>query len=198
MEGDVMESSPNDITQLLLAWSDGDKAALDKLMPVVYQELHRLAHNHLTGEREGHTLQTTALVNEAYVKLIDQKRVRWQSRSHFFAVASKIMRRILVDYARSRKCAKRGGGLPTIGLDEGIVVSPERSEEIIAVDEALTALAGTDERKARIVELRFFVGLSIEETAALLEVSPGTVMKDWTFAKAWLQRKLNKINSDER
>jgi RNA polymerase sigma factor (TIGR02999 family) len=185
-----MESSPNDITQLLLAWSDGDKEALDELMHAVYQELHRLAHIHLAGERHGHTLQTTALVNEAYLKLIDQKRVKWQSRSHFFAVCSKIMRRILVDYARSRKYAKRGGGTPTIQLNEGLIVSQERAEDIIALDEALTALADTDERKARVVELRFFVGLSIEETAGLLGVSAGTVMKDWTLAKAWLQREI--------
>jgi RNA polymerase sigma factor (TIGR02999 family) len=180
-----------------LAWGDGNKKALDELMPLVYQELHRLAHNHLARERDGHTLQTTALVNEAYLKLIDQKRVKWQSRSHFFAVASKIMRRILVDYARSRTYAKRGGGAPTIQLDEGIIVSPVRAEEIIAVDEALTALADTDERKARIVELRFFVGLSIDETADALGVSPGTVMKDWTLAKAWLQREINRRISNE-
>jgi RNA polymerase sigma factor (TIGR02999 family) len=187
----------NEITELLLAWSDGDKEALDELMPIVYDELHRLAQRQLARERAGHTLQTTALVNEAYLKLIDQKRVQWQNRSHFFAVAAKIMRRILIDYARSRQYFKRGGGLPALPLDEAIIVSQERAQEIIALDDALTALSSYDERKGRIVELRFFAGFSIEETAELLGVSPGTVMKDWTLAKAWLQREMDSRNPGE-
>jgi RNA polymerase sigma factor (TIGR02999 family) len=187
----------NEITELLLAWGGGDKEALDELIPIVYDELHRLAHHQLADERAGHTLQTTALVNEAYLKLIDQKRVKWQSRFHFFSVAAKLMRRILIDYARSRQFAKRGGGASALPLDEALVVTPERALELIDLDEALTALAVYDERKARIVELRFFSGLSIEETAELLEVSPGTVMKDWTLAKAWLLDQIDRRNSDE-
>jgi RNA polymerase sigma factor (TIGR02999 family) len=166
-------------------------------MPIVYNELHRLAHYHLGEERAGHTLQTTALVNEAYLKLIDQKRVKWQSRSHFFSVAAKLMRRILIDYARSRQFAKRGGGVPTVPIDNAVVISPERAHELIDLDEALTALSAYDERKGQMVELRFFSGLSIEETAELLGVSPGTVMKDWTLAKAWLQRHMETKNSGE-
>src|SRR5262245_51052515 len=160
-------------------------------MSIVYDELHRLAHYQLADERAGHTLQTTALVNEAYLKLVDQKRVKWQSRSHFFSVAAKLMRRILIDYARSRQFAKRGAGVSTMPLDEALVITPQRALELIDLDEALTSLETYDERKARIVELRFFSGLSIEETAELLEISPGTVMKDWTLAKAWLQDQIN-------
>lgn len=192
-----MSQPSNEITELLLAWGGGDKEALDELMPLVYDELHRLAHHQLAGERGGHTLQTTALVNEAYLKLVDQKRVKWQSRFHFFSVAAKLMRRILVDYARSRQFAKRGGGASTLPLDEALVITPERALELIDLDEALTALAAYDERKARIVELRFFSGLSIEETSELLEVSPGTVMKDWTLAKAWLLDQINRRHSNE-
>ena len=190
-----MTRPSNEITELLLAWGDGDKEALDDLMPIVYDELRRLAHHHLAGERTGHTLQTTALVNEAYLKLVDQERVKWQSRFHFFSVAAKLMRRILIDYARSRQFAKRGGGVSTLPFDEALVITPERVLELIDLDEALTALAANDERKARIVELRFFSGLSIEETSELLGVSPGTVMKDWTLAKAWLQDQINGKNS---
>jgi RNA polymerase sigma factor (TIGR02999 family) len=193
----VVEQPSNEITELLLAWGDGDKEALDELMPMVYEELHRLAHHQLAGERAGHTLQTTALVNEAYLKLVDQKHVKWQSRFHFFSIAAKLMRRILIDYARSRQFAKRGGGASKLPLDEAIVITPERALELIDLDEALTALAAYDERKARIVELRFFSGLSIEETAQLLEVSPATVMRDWTLAKAWLQDQINRKNSSE-
>lgn len=181
-----------EVTQLLLAWSSGDESALNELMPIVYQELHRLAHFHLAKERKGHTLQTTALVNEAYLKLIDQKKVQWQNRSHFFAIAATVMRRILVDYARSRQYAKRLNGVSALPLNEALIVSPERAKDMIMLDEALTALSKHDERKGRIVELRFFAGFSIEETAKLLGVSPGTVMKDWTLAKAWLQREMNR------
>jgi RNA polymerase sigma factor (TIGR02999 family) len=187
----------NEITELLLAWSGGDKKALDELMHVVYDELHRLAHRQLAKERGDHTLQTTALVNEAYLKLVDQKRVKFQSRSHFFALSAQLMRRILIDYARSRQYAKRGRGKSALPLDEALIVAPGRAAEMIALDEALTELAKHDERKARIVELRFFAGLSIDETAELLGVSPGTVMKDWTLAKAWLQREMHRSNTAE-
>jgi RNA polymerase sigma factor (TIGR02999 family) len=192
-----MAKPSNEITELLIAWSGGDKKALDELMRIVYDELHRLAHHHLAKERQDHTLQTTALVNEAYLKLVDQKRVKWQSRSHFFALSSQLMRRILVDYARSRQYAKRGGGASALPLNEALIVAPERAAEMIALDEALTELAKHDERKARIVELRFFAGMSIDETSELLGVSPGTVMKDWTLAKAWLQREMDRLNSDQ-
>lgn len=189
---------PNEITELLVAWSGGDKKALDELMQIVYEELRRLAHRQLAKERQDHTLQTTALVNEAYLKLVDQKRMKWQSRSHFFALSSQLMRRILIDYARSRQYAKRGGGASALPLDEALAVAPERAAEMIALDEALTELAKHDERKARIVELRFFAGMSIDETSELLGVSPGTVMKDWTLAKAWLQREMDRLSSDDQ
>jgi RNA polymerase sigma factor (TIGR02999 family) len=185
-------SSPNEMTQWLLDWSAGDKTALDQLMPLVYDELRRLAHYHLGRERQGHTLQTTALVNEAYLRLIDQQRVQWQNRAHFFGIASQLMRRILVDHARSRHYAKRGGGAQRVSLDEALVVAQERAAEVLALDDALTALAGIDQRKSQIVEMRFFGGLSIEETAAVLAVSPGTIMRDWTLAKAWLHREISK------
>lgn len=192
-----MKQPSNEITELLIAWSGGDKKALDELMHIVYDELHRLAHHHLAKERQDHTLQTTALVNEAYMKLVDQKRVKWQNRSHFFALSSQLMRRILVDYARSRQYAKRGGGASALPLNEALIVTPERAAEMIALDDALTELAKHDERKARIVELRFFAGMNIDETSELLGVSPGTVMKDWTLAKAWLQREMDRSNSDQ-
>ena|SRR5581483_1712469 len=183
---------PNEVTRLLLAWGDGDQAALDQLMPAVYDELRRLAHYHLQRERRGHTLQTSALVNEAYLRLIDQHRVEWQNRAHFFGIASQLMRRILVDHARSRHVAKRGGGARHVPLDEAIVVSAQRAADVLALDEALTALAAIDQRKSRIVEMRFFGGLSIAETAEVLAVSPGTIMRDWTLAKAWLHREISK------
>jgi len=190
-------SSPNAVTELLLDWSKGDKAAVDKLMPLVYDELRRLAHYYMGRERSGHTLQTTALVNEAYLRLIDQTRVQWQNRAHFFGIASQLMRRILVDYARSRRYAKRGGGARHVPLEEAApVVSSSRAAEVVALDDALTALAEVDERKSRIVELRFFGGLSIEETAEVLGLSPGTVMRDWTLAKAWLHRYMGKQETD--
>lgn len=186
---DAAPTSPQ-VTQLLTAWSDGDKAARDKLMPLVYEELHRLAHRYMKRESPGHTLQTSALVNEAFVRLVDQKNVRWQNRAHFYGIAAQMMRRILVDYARSRTYAKRGGGAPTVTLDEGLIVSDQRSAEVVAVHEALDELMKLDPRKGQIVELRFFGGLSIEETANVLDVSPGTVMRDWTLAKAWLHREM--------
>ncbi len=183
--------APEEVSQLLLDWSNGDQAALDKVMPVVYQELRRLAHHYMRKERAGHTLQTTALVNEAYLRLADYKKMRWQSRAHFFAVAAQVMRRILVDKARSKKFAKRGGGAHQISLDETAIVSAGRSAEVIAVDEALTDLESWDPRKGRIVELRFFGGLSIEETAEVLKVSPTTVQREWRSAKAWLHRAIS-------
>jgi RNA polymerase sigma factor (TIGR02999 family) len=159
-------------------------------MPLVYRELRRLAHGHLRNERPDHTLQTTALVHEAYLRLVDQQEPNWKNRAQFFAVAAQMMRRILVDYARARHYAKRGGGAQQVELDEAMVVSRDRAAEVVALDEALTRLAELDSRKSRLVELRFFGGLSIEETAEIMGVSPGTVMRDWTLAKAWLQREM--------
>jgi len=185
-----MTPSPHQITQLLKDWSNGDQAARDQLMPLVYDELRRMAHQHMRKERPGHTLQTSALVNEAFVRLVDQSEVEWQNRAHFFGIAAEMMRRILVDYARSRGYAKRGGGAHQVSLDEGLVVSEERATEVVNVHEALERLAEFDGRKSQIVELRFFGGLSIEETAEVLAVSPGTVMRDWTLAKAWLRREM--------
>jgi len=183
--------SPNEVTQLLLAWSDGDPAALDKLIPLVYEELHRLAQGYLHREAPGHTLQTTALVNEAYLRLIDWKSMRWQNRAHFFGVSAQLMRRILVDFARSRHYAKRGGGGHRVSLDEAAVVSAERDADFLALDEALARLAAIDPRKSQVVELRFFEGLSVEEIAEVLKVSPRTVMREWSLARAWLYRELS-------
>jgi RNA polymerase sigma factor (TIGR02999 family) len=161
-------------------------------MSVVYQELRRLAHHYMRRESPGHTLQTSGLVNEAFLRLVDQRDVQWQNRAHFFGIAAQMMRRILVDYARSRRYAKRGGGVPHLSLDEALIVSDERTAEVVALDETLQRLAEIDPRKSRIVELRFFGGLSIEETAEVLAVSPGTVMRDWTLAKAWLRREMSR------
>ncbi len=186
-----MTRSPQEVTQLLVAWRNGDEAARDELMPLVYQELHRLAHQYMSRERPGHTLQTSALVNEAFLRLADQRDVQWQNRAHFIGIAGQMMRRILVDYARNRGYAKRGGSALQVSLDEELIVSEERSAEVVALDNALQSLARLDERKSRLVELRFFGGLSIEETAEVLGVSPGTVMRDWTLAKAWLRREMS-------
>jgi RNA polymerase sigma factor (TIGR02999 family) len=186
-----MSASPPEVTQLLVAWSNGDRVAGDELMPLVYDELHRLAHRYMRKERPGGVLQTSALVNEAYLRLIDQKDVQWQNRAHFFGIAAQMMRRILVDHARGRQSAKRGGGADPVPLDEGLIVSNERNAEVLALDETLKTLAALDKRKSQIVELRFFGGLSIEETAEVLAVSPGTVMRDWTLAKAWLLREMS-------
>jgi RNA polymerase sigma factor (TIGR02999 family) len=183
-----MTPSPNEVTQLLMEWSSGNESALEKLMPLVYEELHRLAHRYMGRERPGHTLQTSGLVNEAYLRLIDQSQVHWQNREQFFGIAAQMMRRILVDYARSRRYAKHGGGARQVSLDEARFLSPERAADVVALDEALNELAAFDQRKSQIVELRFFGGLSIEEAAEVLSVSPGTVMRDWTLAKAWLRR----------
>jgi RNA polymerase sigma factor (TIGR02999 family) len=191
----MMTPAPQEVTRLLIAWSNGDQAALDELLPLVYQELHRLAHRRLRRER-GHTLQTTALIHEAYLRLIEQKEAQWQNRAHFFAVAAQMMRRILVDHARARQSRKRGGSARQVSLDEALEVSNERAAEVIALDAALAALSEFDERKSRMVELRFFGGLSIEETAEVLGVSPGTVMRDWTLTKSWLQRTISKRGDD--
>lgn len=188
LEDSVGRNSPQHVTQLLVAWSSGDQAARDELMPLVYEELRRLAHHYLRRERPGHTLQTSALVNEAFLRLVDQTNIQWQNRAHFFGIAARLMRQILVDYARRQRYAKRGGDAQRVQLDESIIVSPERAAEVVALDDALKSLAKIDPRQSEIVELRFFGGLSIEETADVLAVSPGTVMRDWTLAKAWLRR----------
>jgi RNA polymerase sigma factor (TIGR02999 family) len=181
----------HEVTALLTAWSKGDESAYDKLVPLVYDELHRLAHRHMNRERKGHTLQTTALVDEAYLRLAGQ-RVPWQNRSHFFAIAAQLMRRILVDHARSHQYAKRGAGAPHVSLDNALEMSEERAAELVALDEALDDLARLDPRKARVVELRFFGGLEIEETAQVLGVSPNTVKRDWRTARAWLYKAVTK------
>jgi RNA polymerase sigma factor (TIGR02999 family) len=187
-----MAASSNEITQLLTAWGNGDQNALDQLMPLIYSELHRLAHRHIKKERPGHTLQTSALLNEAFLRLVDQRDVTWKSRAHFFAIAAQMMRRILVDYARSRGSAKRAGNARQVSFDEELIVSRQLSEDILELHDALNELAVIDERKSKVVELKFFGGLSIEETAEVLGVSPGTVMRDWTLSKAWLRLAMTK------
>jgi len=186
-----MESVSHQVTQLLHAWSEGEPQALDRLTPLVYDELHRLARRHMAHERPGHTLQTTALVNEAYLELVDSVQADWQNRAHFFAVCARVMRRILVDWARSRNMFKRGGGVHLVGLEDTFVGAQEPDAALVALDDALSALAECDARKARVVELRFFGGLSIEETAAVLRISEETVQRDWRFAKSWLRRELS-------
>ena len=190
----MTESPTHEVTQLLQAWSEGDERARDKLIPLVYDELHRLARRYMAGERPGQTLQTTALVNEAYLRLVDVKAVRWQNRAHFFGVSAELMRRILVDHARSRRSLKRGGEAQRVSLDEALVVSPEGGADLradlVALDDALNTLAAMDPRRSRVVELRFFGGLSVEETTEVLKVSAETVMHDWKLAKAWLLREL--------
>jgi len=184
-------ASSHEVTQLLLDWSRGDQAALEKLMPLVYKELRRLAHNHLKKERPGQTLQTTDLVHEAYLKLVNQRSVRWQNRAHFFGISAQLMRRILVDRARGHKRIKRGGGALLVSLDETAIMLRQPGFDMLALDEALNKLAEIDGRKARIVELRFFGGLDVEETAAFLSISEITVKRDWKMAKAWLHRELS-------
>lgn len=192
-----MTFSQNEVTQLLLDWGNGDKAALDKLVPVVYQELRRLAAYYMRRERPGHTLQTSALVNEAYMRLVDYSQMRWQSRAHFFAVAAQAMRRILVEHARKRHFAKRGGGAVKVSFDEAAIVSQEQASDLVALDDALTSLEAMDQRKARIVELRYIGGLNIEETAEVLAISPATVQREWRAAKAWLYRAIKEGARDE-
>ena len=184
--------STHEITGLLLAWSDGDRGALERLAPLVYQELHRLAKGYLRGERGGHTLQTSALVNEAYLRLIDAGQVRWQNRAHFFAVSAQQMRYILVDFARARLSRKRGGGAEQVTLDKALTVAAGHSAELVALDEALTALAKLDERQSKVVELRFFGGLTEAEIAEVLQVSPRTVSRDWSLARSWLLNELSR------
>jgi len=185
-----MTLAPQDVTQLLKDWSDGDQAAADKLMPLVYEELRHLAHQYMRREKPGHTLQTSALVNEAYLRLVKQ-RVQWENRAHFFGIAARLMRQILVDQARRRNFAKRGGGAIRVSLNDEDAIAQEQSASVVALDEALKTLEQTDPRKGRIVELRFFAGMSVQETAEALKISPGTVMREWTFARAWLRNKMS-------
>jgi RNA polymerase sigma-70 factor (ECF subfamily) len=181
------------VTELLVQWSQGDDAALAELTPLVYEELRRVAHHHLSGQRPNHTLQTTALVNEAYLRLADQTNPRWQNRAHFFAVAARAMRQILVSYARSQQAQKRGGGAFKVDLDEVALVSPEESKEIVDLHEALEALATLDSRKAQVVELKYFGGLNYDEIAEVLKISHITVRRDWEFAKVWLYTELHSV-----
>ena len=180
------------MTRLLLAWRAGDEAALDALLPVVYRELHRMARRYMAGERSDHTLQASALVNEAYLKLVDVQRMHWQNRAQFFGVCAQLMRRILVDFGRKRHNLKRGGGARSVTLDEDLVVTAAHATDLLALDDALNALATVDPRRVRVVELRFFAGLSVEETAEVLNVSPDTVTRDWRLARVWLHRELKK------
>jgi len=186
-----MTPTSHEITQLLLAWSEGDRQALDRLVPLVYDELRRLAQSYMRKERAGQTLQTTALIHEAYLRLIDANRVQWQNRAHFFGVAARLMRQILVATARERGCQKRGGGTEHVSLDEAMVIDERLNEDLVALDEALGELAQFDGRKAQVVEMRFFGGLTEEEIAAALDISPETVRRDWRLARSWLRRKLS-------
>ncbi len=179
----------DDISKLLRAWSDGDQSALEGLTPIVYDELHRLAHRYMKRERPGHSLQTTALVNEAYMRLVDYKRMQWQNRAHFFAVSAQLMRRILVDHAR-RHNVKRGGGAQHVSLEEAAIMGGDRAADLVALDDAMNVLGQLDPRKVQVVEMRFFGGLSVEETAEVLKVSPVTVRREWSTAKVWLYREL--------
>jgi RNA polymerase sigma factor (TIGR02999 family) len=187
-----MGRGDQDVTDLLLLWQEGDSAALERLVPLVYRELHRTAHHYMARERTGHTLQTTALVNEVYMRLVDFQSLDWQSRNHFFAICANLMRRVLTDFARSRRSIKRGGGDALLPFDEELFGKFDRAAGMIALDDALNALAHIDERKSRVVELRFFGGLSTDETAQVLGVSVETVLRDWKLAKAWLFRELNR------
>jgi RNA polymerase sigma factor (TIGR02999 family) len=189
-----MAYSSSEVTQMLLEWSDGNRLALDELMPVVYDELHQIAKRYLRREPTDHTLQATALVNEAYLRLIDQKHVNWQNRSHFFAIAAQAMRRIMVDHARKRLAEKRGSGLK-LSLDEAIDLTDEKELDVVALDDALLSLATFDPQQSGIVELRFFGGLSIKDTATVLGISPATVKRDWILAKAWLHREIKRDES---
>lgn len=186
-----MLQTPQNVTRLLIGWSKGDKEALDALVPLVYDELRRQAARYLRHERVGHTLQTTALIHEAYLKLVDQKNVHWQNRAHFFGIAAQLMRRILVDHARTKKRAKRGGSEIRVSFSEATLKAKSQDLDIVALDEALERLAEIDEQQSRIVELRFFSGLTVEETAEVLGISPATVKRDWSMAKAWLHREVS-------
>ncbi len=192
-----MTPGPEDVTTLLVAWSNGDQTALDKLMPLVYDELRLMARRYMAQQAPGHTLQTTALIHEAFLKLAGHADKHWQNRAHFFGVAAQAMRCVLVDYARAHQYAKRGGGAHALALDEAAVVSTERAAELVALDDALQALARLDPRKARLVELRYFGGLSVDETATVLKVSSETVLRDWRLAKVWLLRELSGGQRDD-
>ena len=193
-----MTTSPKSVTQLLIEWRDGDETALEQLMPLVYEELRRLAHYYMRRERPGHTLQTSALINEAYIRLVDHKGMRWQNRAHFYGVAAQAMRRVLVDHARSRGYAKRGAGVRDLELDEAATVAQKQATELVALDDALTDLATIDPRKATIVEMRYFGGMSVDETAEAIGVSSITVMRDWRTAKAWLLRAISPHVSNKK
>jgi RNA polymerase sigma factor (TIGR02999 family) len=186
-----MTIAPDNVTLLLRKWSEGDDSALEQLTPLVYDELHRLAHQHMRREQAGHILQTSALINEAYLRLVDQPVTSWQDRAHFFGIAARLMRQILVDEARKRNSAKRGGTMVQVPLDDIGTLAQEQAGNVIALDDALKKLGLIDDRQSNIVELRFFGGLSIEETADVLKVSPGTVMREWTFARAWLRSQMS-------
>jgi len=188
----MVEPSGHQVTQLLKAWSEGESTALEKIMPIVYQELHGMARRYMAHERPGHTLQPTALVHEAYVRLVDAAQSNFENRAQFFALCAQVMRRILVDWARSRHAEKRGGEVRPLELDEALVVGEEPGRDLVALDDALKALTAQDARKGRVVEMRFFGGLSVEETAVALKISPETVMRDWKFAKSWLRRELRR------
>lgn len=191
-------ASPESVTQLLVAWQNGSQQALDQLMPLVYEELRAIAGRYLSRESAGHTLQSTALVHEAYFKLIGQRRVQWQNRAHFFGIAAQMMRRILVDHARRQHRDKRGGGATKLSLDEAIATAePEREVDLLALDAALTSLALLDPRGARIIELRFFSGLTIDETAEVLDISAGTVKREWSAARAWLYREVRSTSAED-
>ena len=185
----------HDVTALLVEWRSGDEGAIEKLLPLVHGELRHLAKRYMAGERRDHVLQATALVNEAYLRLIDIRRVQWQDRAHFFAMAARLMRRVLVDFARARKNQKRGGALHRVTFDQNLLVTSDTPDDLIAIDEALRSLAAQHERKSQVVELRFFGGLSVEETAEALKISAETVMRDWKFAKNWLMRELSRTSS---
>jgi RNA polymerase sigma-70 factor (ECF subfamily) len=191
MNGQQDAFSKVEVTQLLRAWGNGDERALNELTPLVESELHRLAHRYMAREKPGHTLQTTALVNELYLKLVNIQEMTWQDRAHFFAISARLMRHILTDFARSRQFEKRGGAALHVTLDEALFASPEQDADIVALDEALVQLTALDPRKGQVVELRFFGGLSVEETAEVLKVSRETVLRDWKFAKVWLLRELS-------
>ena len=193
-----MEPPAIEITQLLQSWSHGDKAAIDKLMPLVYDELHSMARRYMSNEKPGHTLQATALVNEAYLRLVSGSGANWQNRAHFFAVSAQVMRRILVEWARSRQAAKRGSDVPALELVEALAVPLKTGTDLVAVDDALKALALLDPRKGQIVELRFFGGLSVKETAEVLKVSEETAHRDWRLAKSWLRRELGRDSGKEK
>jgi RNA polymerase sigma-70 factor (ECF subfamily) len=193
-----MEAQTSQIPGLLAAWRDGDRGALDQLLPLIRPELHRLARRHLAREAANHTMQASSLVQEAFLRLLPSANLGWRDRAHFFAVASRVMRHVLVDYAREKKRIKRGGGAVHVSVDEAVVLSPEHVEEVVAIDLALGRLATVDPRKARVFEMRFFGGMSVDETAEVLEVAPNTVIRDWSFARAWLRRELTDVRTADR